>query len=145
MSDSKPIYKHILVPVTMAEDYEVRTIRRQTGTRMVQKTKGVLKPEKVQEEQPVYEFVEEPMPTGHQSDNLIDSDLAGQSVEDACNTLAMDGYEVISVMPLLRGEHQHQYSAGALQKGTGPSGFGYGYGYSVTDSIIVLGKLKIQE
>ncbi|MGM0421660.1 MAG: hypothetical protein ACQEQL_01020 [Pseudomonadota bacterium] len=142
MSDSKPTYKHILVPVPMAEDYEIRTIRRQTGTRTVQKTKGMLKPEKITKEEPVYEFVEEQMPTGHQSDNLIDGDLTGQNVEDACNALAMDGYEVISVTPLLRGAHQHQYSAGALQKGTGPSGFGYGYGYSITDSIVVLGKLK---
>lgn len=139
---SKPIYRHITVPIEMDEAYETRTIRRQTGTRTVQKTKGLLNPERVTKEEPVYEFVEEQIPTGRLSDTYPNTHKAGKAVEDACNGLAEDGYDVISITPILRGIHAHEYNAGAMKKGTGMSGFGYGYGYSLTDSLLIIGKLK---
>jgi len=139
---SSQTYKHILVPVDMDEAYETRTIRRQTGTRTVQKTKGILNPERVTSEEPVYEYVEEQLPTGHPSDTFPNSAAAGKSVEKACNQLAEEGYEVISITPILRGVHAHEYNSGNLKKGTGHSGFGYGYGYSLTDSLLIIGKLK---
>ena len=142
MSDQKPTYKHILVPVNMDEAYETRTIRRQTGTKTVQKTKGILNPEKVIKEEAVYEYVEEQLPTGEQSDTTPNSAEAGRSVEAACNQLAEDGYDVVSITPILRGIHAHQYNSGGLKKGTGTGGFGYGYGYSLTDSLLIVGKLK---
>lgn len=142
MSDQKPTYKHILVPVHMDEAYETRTIRRQTGTKTVQKTKGLLNPEKVIAEEPVYEYVEEQLPTGNLSDTEPNATEAGMNVEAACNQLADEGYDVISITPILRGMHSHQFSAGNLKKGTGASGFGYGYGYSLTDSFLIVGKLK---
>lgn len=126
----------------MDEAYETRTIRRQTGTKTVQKTKGILNPERVTEERPIYEYVEEQLPTGELSDINPNSVEAAQSVEDACNTLHNDGYEVISITPILRGVHAHQYSSGGLKKGTGTGGFGFGYGYSLTDSLLIVGRLK---
>lgn len=142
MSAEKLTYKHIIVPVPMAEAYETKTIRRQTGTRTVDRQKGLLNPKKVTVEEPVYEYVEEPLPTGRLSDCDIDNYATGQAIEEACNTLAAEGYDVISITPLLRGAHHHQFSTGAQQKGTGPGGFGYGYGYSVTDSIVIVGRIK---
>ena len=126
----------------MDESYETRTIRRQTGTKTVQKTKGILNPERVLEEKPIYEYVEEKLPTGNPSDTNPNSVELGISVETACNDLADEGYEVISITPILRGVHAHQYSSGGLKKGTGTGGFGYGYGYSLTDSLLIVGRLK---
>lgn len=140
MSSQTP-YKHILIPIEMDEAYETRTIRRQTGTRVVQKTKGILNPERVAKEEPVYEYVEEQMPTGQLSDSFPNSPAAARAVENACNQLASEGYDVISITPILRGVHVHEYNAGNLKKGTGHSGFGYGYGYSLTDSLLIVGKL----
>ncbi len=142
MSSEKPTYKHILIPVLMDEAYETRTIRRQTGTKTVQKTKGILNPERVLKEEPVYEYVEEQMPTGIASDTDPNSVEVGLNLEKACNKLAAEGYEVISITPILRGVHAHQYSQGNLKKGTGASGFGYGYGYSLTDSLLIVGRLS---
>ena len=122
----------------MAEDYEVQTIRRQTGTRTVERHKGLLKPEKVLKEEAVYEYVEEPIPTGQQSDTTPNSYALGQSVEDACNELAKDGYQVMSITPILRGVHGHQLQPGTLKKGTGVTGYSFGFGYSLTDSILIV-------
>ena len=142
MSDnSKPKYKQILVPVPMAEHYEVNTIRRQTGTKTVQKHKGIMNPKKVTVEEPIYEYIEEALPTGKSSDTEPDSKKTAKDVESACNALAKDGYKVISVTPILRGVYGHHTKPGIIKKGTGATGYAYGFGYSVTDSLIVLGEL----
>jgi len=140
MTDETPIYKHIIVPVQMDESYETRTLRRQTGTRTVQKSKGLLNPEKVTKEEPVYEYVEESLPTGQPSDTNPASAIVGEAVEAACNDLAKDGYGIISITPILRGVHGHEISQGVLKKGTGITGHSFGFGYSVTDSILIIAK-----
>ena len=142
MTANKPKYKHICVYAPMAEALEPVTERRQTGTRTVTRTKGFLKAEKIEKEEPVYEYTEEWVPTGELSDVDIDHETFGNHLEEACNQLYTDGYDVISINPVLRGIHQHQYSAGSLVKGTGPSGFGYGFGYSITSAFMIIGKLQ---
>ena len=142
MSEENPTYKHILVPVGMQEAYEVQTIRRQTGTRSVQKVKGILKPEKVVSEEPVFEFVEEEIPTGELSNTDPNSQACAYDLEEACNTLDAEGYDVISITPILRGVHGHEIRATALKKGTGEIGHSFGFGYSITDALIVMGRRR---
>lgn len=139
---NKPKYKQTYIEVPMVEAIETRTVRRQIGTRKVRKQRGLLKPEFVEVDQPIYDFIEEIVPTGKPSD--VDPDLANfsQMVEDACNALHDEGYDVISVEPVLRGMHRHEYNSGSLQKGTGRGGWGYGYGYSLTAAFIIIGKLR---
>ena len=49
-----------------------------------------------------------------------------KAVEDTCNELSQQGYEIISIFPTLRGEsHATPHS---------------GYGYSVTDGVIITAK-----
>ena len=129
----------------MAEAYKTRTTRRQTGTRTVHKNKGLFNPEKVEQEEPVYEYIEEDVPTGQISDCEIDSIRFGQDIEDACNQLHDQGYNVLSITPVVRGAHQHQYSTGKQTKGTGPGAFGFGYGFSLTDSVVILGRKRTME
>lgn len=139
---TKQKYKQVFVEVPMVEAVDRRTIKRQVGTRKVSKQRGFLKPEMVETEQPVYDFVEEITPTGKPSD--VDPDLAsfGHLVELACNELHEEGYDVISINPVLRGMHMHEYNSGSLRKGTGRAGWGYGYGYSLTAAFVIIGCLR---
>lgn len=142
MTEQKPKYKHICVYAPMAEALEPVTERRQTGSRTITKTKGFINVEKIEKEEPIYEYTEEWVPTGELSDVDVDQETFGAHIEEACNQLDQDGYKVISINPVLRGIHQHQYNAGSLVKGTGTSGFGYGFGYSITSSFMIIGELK---
>ena len=126
----------------MAEHYETKSIRRQTGTRTVQKHKGLIKPKKVMVEEPIYEYVEESLPTGKASDTEPDSIRAGRDLEKACNALAEEGYTVISITPIMRGVYGSEKNPGSLKKGTGSTGFSYGFGYSVTESLLIVAKLE---
>ncbi len=54
-------------------------------------------------------------------------DLA-QKIEDCCNELEKDGYEVISIFPLNHGYYDYK----GVDAGISGSGGGYGYGYGVT-------------
>ena len=139
---TKQVYKNICVYAPMAEKMEPVSHRKQVGTRKTHKIKGILNPKKIEVEEPIYEYIEDLEPTGEASDTDIDHDAFNTEVNAACNHLDDEGYEVISINPVSRGVHTHQYSSGSQVKGSGPSGFGYGYGYSITSAFIITGKLK---
>lgn len=139
---NKPVYRNVCVYAPMDEAYEVRRKRKFVGTQKVKKVKGILNPEKVEVEEPVYEYVDEHVPTGQFSDVDIDHDAFGNEIESACNYLHEEGYEVVSITPVLRGVHRHEFRTGEITKGNGPVGYGFGYGYSLTSAFMILAKLR---
>ena len=61
-----------------------------------------------------------------------------EHLERCCNDLDAAGYEVISIAPIVSGRTAYTYGAAAAYVGAG----GPGHGYSVTDGLIVTGRLK---
>ena len=61
---------------------------------------------------------------------LVDLDELTNRIDAACNTLASDGYEVVSILPINKGCYQYE-GAGSNYGG------GYGYGYAPTVGAIV--------
>lgn len=141
----RPEYTQIVVPAHMAEEYRLSQRKEQVGTQKVTKMRGILKPEAYEVERPVFETVEEWVPTGQPSDTEVDVDDFGQRIAIACNDLHEEGYDVISINPVLRGVYGHNHNAGVIEDGTGLGGWGYGFGYSITDSVVIVGKLRPDE
>ena len=122
----KPIYRTIYVTVPMGEGMDLVVNDVQTGTEKIERNKGLFSLEKEQEEIPIYEEMEELVPNGRISDVDADLDMFSRDYEDACNQLYQEGYDIISVQPILRGVHRHEYNSGYMKKGTGEGGFGFG-------------------
>lgn len=141
----RPEYKHIVVPAHMAEEYRLTKRQEQVGMQKVTKMRGILKPETYEVEKPVYETIEEWVPTGEPSDTEIDAEDFAKRISEACNGLHEEGYDIISMNPVLRGVYGHNHNAGVMEDGTGLGGWGYGFGYSLTDSMVIIGKLRPDE
>lgn len=64
------------------------------------------------------------------------ADLAELStlIEDACNRLHEEGYDVISILPSVSGHSER----GAINQG------GYGFGYSVTDGVVITARRRAE-
>ena len=132
----------------MGEIKEKVIKKRQTGTRVITKTKGLFKKETYEVEEPVYEEYEEWVPTGRLSDTFIDIEGFNQQIMDACNLLAAEGYEVVHISDVIRGryqwetwEGQNDYGNALSPKRTWGAGWGYGYGYSITHGVVITAKL----
>lgn len=74
----KQKYKTVSVRADMGEIKEKVTKQRQNGTKTVTKTKGFLKKETYEVEEPFYEEYEEWVPTGKLSDTFIDIESFSQ-------------------------------------------------------------------
>lgn len=59
------------------------------------------------------------------------ADLSAQ-IEEACNRLHEEGYDVISIFPSVSGHSER----GAINQG------GYGFGYSVTDGAVITARRR---
>ncbi len=73
------------------------------------------------------------------SKSEIDSARLAKDLEESIRSAEVDGFAVISVIPIISGSYNHESkiaSGGTENKGYG--GYGYGYGYSYTDSLLVL-------
>ncbi len=68
--------------------------------------------------------------TGY-SDCKVDGERLAQDIQKAIDELNSDGYEIVSTVPVISGNHKYG-SAGA----TG----GYGYGYSYTEGIMIIAR-----
>lgn len=144
----KQAYKTVSVRADMGEIKEKVIKKRQTGTRTVTKTKGFLKKETFEVEEPIFEEYEEWVPTGKTSDTFIDIEGFSQKIMDACNSLAEEGYEVVHISDVIDGRYQWRKWEGENRHGTfgqngttWGAGWGYGYGYSVTDGVVITAKL----
>ncbi len=147
MSESEnPTYIYHWVRANMAEIKERKTVKEQVGTKTVTKTKGVFKKKEIEVEEPVIETREEWVPTGEFSDTNIDMDDLSRRITDACNGLDEKGYDVLSITPILEGRYSYKTRAGGTGNvatgSTGGWGWGYGYGYSLTDGVVIIGKIK---
>ncbi len=135
MSEAKQKYKTVHIYASMSESYEIKRTRKKVGTEKAFKLKGFLNPTKIEIDKPIYEFVEEAIPTGASSETEINSDQLTIDVENTCNELAEQGYRVINITPILRGAHRHRLV------GTSKRGGGYGFGYSVTSGMMITAEL----
>lgn len=139
---SKPAYRHVVVRPPMEDIGEWKTIKKQVGMKTIKKKAGVFSKRDIEVPEPIYETSREWVPSGRQSDVQIDLIQFGQMIEQACNNLDEAGYNVISIMPVTRGNYQYKDGGGVLKKGTGSIQSSFGFGYSVTDGMVIVGRLK---
>lgn len=64
-------------------------------------------------------------------ENYIDKDVLSERIDEICNKLDEEGYDVISILPIIRGAKG--YAAGTTD--------GYSW-YSVSDGAVITGKKK---
>lgn len=127
----------------MAALYEEKKVKRQTGTRKVQKKKGIFSSELIEVDEPIYEEAIEKVPTGKYSDTHINIDDFARRITDACNDLHEKGYDVIKITEVIEGRYNYAFQANGSRVDnhcSGGGGYGYGYGYSVTDGVVILAK-----
>lgn len=140
-TEQKSIFRNITIRPRMMEVGDWKTIRRRVGTKRVVKNMGIFNKKEIEVDEPVYESERQWVPTGKQSDVQIDAEHFGQMIENACNDLHSEGYDIISITPIVRGNYQYKEQSGILKKGTGSIGHSFGFGYSVTDGVVIIGKL----
>ncbi len=58
----------------------------------------------------------------------VDGDQLAQDVEDVCNTFIQDGYEIVSITPVISGSNNYK------------NGVGFGYGFGYTSGVVVVAK-----
>lgn len=138
----KPYYKVELISVKMQELGEYKTFRRQIGVKKVQKAKGLFTKETVEVDQPVYETVREWQSSGRKSIGDIDMNALQEQLQDACNILHQDGYDILSITPVIKGAHDYFVQPGLIQKGTGTTSIAYAYGHGVTDGLLITARLR---
>ncbi len=71
------------------------------------------------------------------SDSLVDSERLTKDLSTAIEKLNSDGYEVITVTPVISGLYDF---VGVKDRISHDDQGGYGYGYSYTDSLIIVAK-----
>ncbi|MES1927452.1 hypothetical protein [Salinisphaera sp. T31B1] len=135
----RPTYRTLYVPTQMGQLHSSKKVRKQVGVHKVTRTEGVFKKKEVEVEEPIFEDRLEYTPTGELSDTFIDQPVFIGTIEDACNSMAEAGYEVISIMPIIRGAYSWR-ERGVSSVLAGLAG-GYGYGYSYTDGAVITARL----
>ena len=140
--ETPKLFRSVVVQPKMLAIGEWKNVRKRVGTKKVKQVTGILKKEEVEVEQPVFEIEREWVQTGRVSDVQIDVEQFAEDITEACNLLDAEGYEVVNITPVIRGQYQHQHTEGNLKKGTGFTSYGLGFGYSVTDGVIILGKRR---
>lgn len=117
----------------------------QVGTEAVEKTSIMGKKKLV--EKPVFEIQTKQVATGKSIETMPNlADLATR-IEDLCNGLHDDGYDVLSIMPVQFGnfnfatDKNHEMRSFVADGGGGYGwGHGYGYGFGLTRGVIVTGQ-----
>jgi hypothetical protein len=155
-ADNPPAVVTVFAWAEMEPRYETRKVKRQIGTEMVKKTKGLLFKSEVEVETPTFETVEETFLAGR-SETRVDLEDLAQKTAALCDRLAADGYDVVSITPVQSGRFKtdrghswvsrigHQGKNVPEKWGSDP-GYGavwsWGYGYSVTDGVMVTGRWR---
>jgi hypothetical protein len=81
----------------------------------------------------VYKHIEEWEDTGF-SDCAVDGELLSKDIETSINELNKEGYEVLTITPVISGDHRATYSTRER------TSYGYGYGYSYTSGMTIIAK-----
>ena len=147
MSESeapRSTYRTMYVSAQMGEIHQKKKVRTQVGMHKRTRTEGLFSKKEVEVEEPIYEDVDEWVPTGQISDTFIEPFDFASSIEDACNRLADAGYEVHSILPVIRGDYNWASRGVETQPFQTPANVagGYGYGYSYTDGAVITGRLR---
>lgn len=137
-----PLYKHVTVTPIMMEIGEWKTTKIKTGTKKIKRTQGVFNKKEVVVEKPIYETKRQWVTSGKRSDVQIDSEDFGLKIATACNELDNNGYDIVEMIPILRGNYQYQKDKGILQKGSGTIGQSISFGYSLTDAVTIIAKRR---
>lgn len=134
---SKPQYITTYIRIfSMEPVYEKRETKVQVGTKKVKKKTGFFRSQIVEVEEPVYEKRVEWVPTDQTSDTHIDIKELAEEIMKACNEMHEKGYEVINILAINSGRYQKGFVIPLN------SDAGYGFGYSITDGVIIVGKLR---
>lgn len=82
----------------------------------------------------------------------VDGEKLAEDLSAAISSLEKDGYEIISITPIISGDFDYKYqsisidsTARALretEKISGSGGYGYGYGFSYTEGLLVVARKK---
>jgi hypothetical protein len=123
----------------MSPLYEEKKVKRKTGVRKVQKSKGLFSADIIEVEEPIYETLTENVPTGERSDTYIDIGDFSRRIAEACNGLHENGYDVIKITEVIDGRYHWGNYCGSSN---GNAATCYSYGYSVTDGVIIIGKKR---
>ncbi|MCP4344399.1 MAG: hypothetical protein GY795_02610 [Desulfobacterales bacterium] len=62
-------------------------------------------------------------------DGYVSLEELSNEIQKACNHMYNNGYEVISIIPIIRGNYDTDFNNA-------------GWGYSVTDGVVITGKLQ---
>jgi hypothetical protein len=145
--------------------YKMSSRQVEVGTKKVEKRKSLFSSERLLVDEPVFETREERIKTDEFSDIWVDADELSASIQAVCNELDSEGYEIISIMPITSGRHSlfnkdvrfsgdqsgvtrgGNIIGGYTSESTSGSlsgryfGVPYAYAYSVTDRVIITGRL----
>ena len=116
-----------------------KKVRVQVGTKRVEMTKGLIKKESFWEDRPDYETREQWVGTGKFLPTEVDLEEFSRIIQQVCDELCESGYLIDRVIPIDSGRYETNANTQII--GQGGAGWGWGYGYSVTDKVIIIGKL----
>lgn len=78
-----------------------------------------------------------------ESDSQVDAVRLSDDLRKAVEEQNAEGYEVVSVTPIISGDYDYVYSEGNGKKIHAHKGsYGYGYGYSFTEGLTVVVKQR---
>ncbi|MGB3627484.1 MAG: hypothetical protein WA989_16760 [Henriciella sp.] len=134
---TRPKYITNWTYTSLMPETKEKKVKVQVGTETVEK-KSLLGGSKAIE-QPQYETRTEKVETGNHINTMSDIGDLADRLENMCNTMHADGYDVISVIPVQFGNFNTHADKSSMQQGHS-YGFGWGYGFGLTRGVIVTGK-----
>jgi hypothetical protein len=75
-----------------------------------------------------------------ESDCQIDGKKLAEDIAEAVARLNEEGYEIVSVTPLLSGKYDYAFDKSGGPGAGGGWGYGYGYGYSYTEGVTIIAR-----
>jgi hypothetical protein len=66
---------------------------------------------------------------------MIDGKQLAQDIADAIVAMNADGYEVVSMLPVISGSYNYRSAESSMG-----GGWGWGYGYSYTEGVVIVAR-----
>lgn len=132
-------YRTVSVRANRYQAYKDKKQQVKTGTRKVEKPAGILgKKTKIVEED-IYETKVIKVKDGEPSRHMCDDQKLAEDIQASLSDLGSEGFEVISVTPIIRGDHDFNYQSQTMIDSR-TYGYGYGMGWSYTEGVIITAK-----
>jgi hypothetical protein len=136
----KPRYKTALANPPMASIMKKITKKVQIGTREETKKISLFSAKTEVVLSPIFEERDEWVETGQKDETQVDFEQFQRLIAQKLNDLALEGYRVISIMPIDAGIFKWgEYSRGNINLGTASTC--YSYGFSYTSAAIITAEL----